>query len=112
MEALIEAASIRKALIREASTKTTDRVAFDQSSFDQGALVRTMDKVAFDQSGSDQGVLGVHLHIRKIEKIRLRPDFFWSQTSKYVIFNVLLFRGMRDLGLAEQEYRFTFLRHA
>ena len=76
------------------------------------ALIRTMDKVAFDQNGSDQGALEVHLHIRKIEKIRLRPDFFWSQTSKYVIFNVLLFRGMRDLGLAEQEYRFTFLRHA
>ena len=67
-----------------------------------------MDKVAFDQSGSDQGALGVHLHIRKIEKIRLRPDFFWSQTSKYVVLNVLLFRGMRDLMLTETEYRFAF----
>ena len=57
------------------------------------ALIRTMDKVAFDQSGSDQGALGGHLHIRKIEKIRLRPDFFWSQTSKYVVLNVLLFEA-------------------
>ena len=72
------------------------------------ALIRTMDKVAFDQSGSDQGALGGHLHIRKIEKIRLRPDFFWSQTSKYVVLNVLLFRGMRDLMLTETEYRFAF----
>ena len=68
-----------------------------------------MDKVAFDQSGSDQGALGGHLHIRKIEKIRLRPDFFWSQTSKYVIFNVLLFRGMRDPALVEAEYCFSRL---
>ena len=76
------------------------------------ALIRTMDKVAFDQNGSDQGALEVHLHIRKIEKIRLRPDFFKGHTSKYVILNVLLFHDMGDLGLAKTEYRFAFSRHA
>ena len=50
-----------------------DKVAFDQSGFDQGALVRTMDRDIIDQSGLIRE-LGVYLHIRKIEN-PLRPDF-------------------------------------
>ena len=50
----------------------------------------------------------VHLHISKFEKNPASAGFFRGHTSKYVILNVLLFRDMGDLGLAEAEYRFGF----
>ena len=69
-------------MIRAALIRTMDKVAFDQSGFDQGALVRTMDRDIIDQSGFNQGALEVYLHIRRIEKIRLRPDFFLEPDFK------------------------------
>ena len=63
-------------MIRAALIRTMDKVAFDQSGFDQGALVRTMDRDIIDQSGFNQGALEVYLHIRRIEKNPASAGFF------------------------------------